>query len=114
MRMRSRNKYKNKAYLLPKTYLASNVVDYSEIGELFYYSNYQGKKSTIEREIRVIENELSGRVIETNSTLPFKTDDSISINGVPALIEKIEIESTHPYGALRNRPNREIKIITLA
>lgn len=114
MRMRSRNAYKNEAYLLPKTYKANNVVEYSDVGQLFYYGNYQGKKETIETEIRVIENSNIGRMIITNSPLPFKRDDRIAINGDISIVSKIEIESDLTYGALRNRPNRNTTIITLA
>ena len=114
MRKRNQNAYKNRAYYFEKTYKAANVVEYSSIGVMFKFNNYEGRKSTIEREQRVIDNEFSGRTIETVSPLPFKTDDKIEINGVEAFIEKIEIKSDLSYGAIRNRPNRNITIITLS
>lgn len=117
MRMRSKqesSKMFNKAYLLPKTYRAGNVVDYAEIGQLFKYGNYQGKKTTTTTEVRVIENSDSGRKIITNSSLPFKRDDRISINGEISLITTVEKESAFTYGAIRNRRNRNVTILTLS
>jgi len=114
MRRRSRNEYLNKAYYSEKVYEANGVVSWKEPSVLFYYKNYNGKKETKEREQRVNNNALSGRTIVTQSSLPFKTDDLVTINGTEVFIEKIELESALKYGAVRERPNRNVTIITLA
>lgn len=114
MRRKIKDEYLNKAYLFRKDY---DTDTYSDIPLLFRFANYNKEKSTYvgEELLGGWTSTDEGRKIVTNSSIKFQREDRVTINGSEYMVTEFFVSSDdNGYGAIRNRPNRDITMLVLS
>ena len=114
MRTRIQDTYYHKGLHYPKNF---NDGTYATIPRAFKFDNFNREKS------KHVGNELiqgwietdEGRTIITKSPIAFKREDRVTVEGVSYLISQVLISEDPDLeiGELRNRPNRDIKMLVL-
>jgi len=114
MRRRSEREYRYRGECFVKNFTTGVV---SDTPQYFKYKPFEGKKSKSNSE-QLIEGFVStdeGRDIETISTIDFQVGYKIELDTGSYKIIAIGVkeDAKRVYGAIRNRPNIDIKVLVL-